>query len=97
MNNNFRNWNVLNWNIRGLNDDSKCLVVRQKIEVSCCSIFYIQETKLEVITTLHLKNLASEHFNNFTFSPSRGASSGILIGWNESLFQGSVHEINTFL
>jgi hypothetical protein len=92
MNNNLRNWNVLNWNIRGLNDDNKCLVVRQKIEESCCSIFYIQETKLDVITTSHLKKLAPKRFSNFAFSPSRGESGGILIGWNESLFQGSVHE-----
>lgn len=29
MDHNSRSWNVLNWNIRGLNEDSKCLAVRQ--------------------------------------------------------------------
>lgn len=50
--------NVLNWNIRRLNDDSKCLAVRWKIKESCCSIFCIQETKLDVVTTSYLKKLA---------------------------------------
>jgi exonuclease III len=90
------NWNVLNWNIRGLNDDNKCFAVRQKIEESCCSVFCIQETKLETVTALHLKKLAPKRFSNFAFSPSIGASGGILIGWNESLFQGTIREINAF-
>jgi hypothetical protein len=35
MDHNSRSWNVLNWNIRGLNEDSKCLTVREKVEESC--------------------------------------------------------------
>jgi hypothetical protein len=81
---------------RGLNDDRKCCVVSQKIEESCCSIFCIHETKLEVITASFLKKLAPKRFSKFAFSPSRGASGAILIGRNESLFQGTIREINAF-
>jgi exonuclease III len=87
MNRKVRNWNVINWNIRGLNDEGKPHAVRQKIEESCCYVFYIQETKMEDFTPHSFKQLAPKHFTKFSFSPSRGASGGggILMGWNDSL------------
>jgi exonuclease III len=45
MNN--RNWNILCWNIRGLNAVEKYDVVRNKIEESGCSVICLQETKLQ--------------------------------------------------
>jgi hypothetical protein len=33
-----RSWNILNWNIRGLNSDDKRNAVRAKIEESTCSV-----------------------------------------------------------
>jgi hypothetical protein len=41
-NNNHRNWDILNKNVRGLNSDDKRNAVRAKIEESKCAIFYIQ-------------------------------------------------------
>jgi hypothetical protein len=58
MNHNVRKWNVLNWNIRGLNDEGKARVVRQTIEESCCSIFCTQETKMEAIIPHSFQRLA---------------------------------------
>jgi hypothetical protein len=75
---------------------NKCLAVRQKIDESCCSIFSIQETKLESVTLILLNKIAPEQFNKFAFIPSRGASGGILVAWMDSLFQGSICEINPF-
>jgi hypothetical protein len=89
MNHSVRNWNVLNWNIRGLNE-GKARAVQQKIEESGCSVFCIQETKMGHFTPHSFKRFAPKRFTKFTFSPSRGASEGILMGWNDSLLQGSV-------
>jgi hypothetical protein len=46
---NYRAWNVLCWNIRGLNDRDKWHSIRNKIEESCANIFCLQETKREII------------------------------------------------
>jgi exonuclease III len=42
-----RNWNILCWNIRGINSKEKCDALRNKIEESACAIVCIQETKRE--------------------------------------------------
>ena len=38
-------WNILCWNIRGVNSEPKCLALRNKIDESNCSIVCLQETK----------------------------------------------------
>jgi hypothetical protein len=48
MDNQARTWNILNWNIRGLNSDDKCNAVRSKIEESSCVIYCLQETKRQI-------------------------------------------------
>ena len=57
MNNNNKNWNILNWNIRGMNSEDKCLALRQKIDESDCNIVCLQETKRETFDTAYLKKL----------------------------------------
>ena len=78
MNNNNRNWNILNWNIRGMNSEDKCLALRQKIDESDCNIVCLQETKRETFDTAYLKKFCPSRINNFAFLPSVGASGGFL-------------------
>jgi exonuclease III len=40
-------WNVLCWNVRGINDSEKWNLVRNKIEESGANMFCLQETKRE--------------------------------------------------
>jgi len=91
-----RDWSFLNWNIRGINSVDKCNAVKEKIEESACSIFCIQETKRSNFDHSYIKKLAPKRFNKFAFSPSDGASGGILIGWISSIFSGEVLQINKF-
>ena len=88
--------NTRNWNIRGINDPGKHNAVRAKIEESACSIFCLQETKREHFEHSYIKKFAPNRFDKFAFSPSQGASGGILVGWNSSIFSGQVLEINNF-
>jgi hypothetical protein len=39
-----RSWNILCWNVRGLNDKDKWGPIRNKIDESEANIFCIQET-----------------------------------------------------
>ena len=91
-----RNWNILNWNIKGINSEDKCSAVKEKIEECACSIYCIQETKRDRFDHSFIKKLAPKRFNKFAFSPSTGTSGGILLGWNNSVFSGEVIEINKF-
>jgi hypothetical protein len=42
-------WNILCWNVHGLNDKDKWDPIRNKIEESHANIFYLQETKKNLL------------------------------------------------
>lgn len=85
-----RSWNVLNWNIRGINSESKHNAIRQKIDESNCAIYFLQETKREHFDHSSIRTFAPKKFDKFVFSPSQGSSGGIIMGWNSSIFSGEL-------
>ena len=69
-NNSFnRSWNILNWNIRGINSEDKCNAVKEKIDESACATYCIQETKRDHFDNTFIKKLAPKHFNKFASLP----------------------------
>jgi len=59
-------------------------------------VFCIQETKRDHFGHSFIKKLAPKRFNKFEFFPSVGASGGILVGWNNSIFTGETIHNNRF-
>ena len=90
------NWNVLCWNIRGMNSDPKLLALSNAIATSGCSVICLQETKREHFDVSYIINFCANRLNKFSFLPSIGASGGLLITWNGSLFEGEVIFQNRF-
>jgi exonuclease III len=91
-----RNWRILCWNIRGINAVEKWDAVRDKIEESSCSVVCLQETKREHFDVSYIRNFAPRRFDRFDFIPSVGASGGILVVWNSSVFIGDVIDKQRF-
>jgi len=91
-----RAWNILCWNVRGINAAEKWPNIRNKIDQSNCEIFCFQETKKENFDSSFLRNFAPRNFGKFLFAPSVGAAGGSIVGWNGSLFDGTVIEIQPF-
>jgi hypothetical protein len=92
MSNLNRNRSVLLWNVRGMNDSRKWNAIRNKIEESSCVAFFLQETKRAAFDIGYLKHFCPRRFNQFAFSPSDGASGGLLTAWNGNMFSGTVIE-----
>ena len=92
----FRNWNVLCWNVRGLNSEDRQRDVRAKIEESKCSIICLQETKVEHFDQRSIRAFCPCRSDRFAFSPSVGASGGILVIWNSAVFSGTLVEVQRF-
>ena len=76
---NSRNWNILCWNITGLNVVDKHDAVRNKIEESGCSIVCLQETKIEHFEMSFIRKFSPRRFDAYDFVPSIGTSGGILV------------------
>jgi exonuclease III len=91
-----RSWNISCWNVRGINAAEKWPLIRNKIEENNCEIFCFQETKKEYFDSAFIRNFAPRRFDKFIYAPSTGASGGILVCWNGSLFDGSVVDIQSF-
>ena len=96
MSNSCRNWNVLCWNVRGLNSEARQRAVRQKIEECQCSIACLQETKCSSFDSRSIKSFCPKRFDSFACSPSIGASGGILVVWNSNVFIGNLIEVQQF-
>jgi hypothetical protein len=91
-----RSWHILCWNIRGINAVAKWDAVRDKVEESSCSVICLQETKRESFDLSYIRNFAPRRFDKFDYIPSVGASGGILVIWNSSIFTGDVIEKQRF-
>lgn len=89
-----RNWNVLCWNVTGLNSNARQRAVRQKMDESQCAIACFQETKCTSFDIRTIRKKNPRRFDCFAFSPSVGASGGILVVWNSSVFVGSLLEVH---
>jgi exonuclease III len=86
----------MNWNIRCINSEKKWLALASKIDECGCDIICIQETKREDFDIQYIRKFTPKKFNKFEFLPSIGASGGIIIIWNGSLFQGNLEFQNEF-
>jgi endonuclease/exonuclease/phosphatase family metal-dependent hydrolase len=61
---NTNNWNILDWNIRGINSQDRWNDIRQGIDETDCNMICLQETKRENFDQAYLRN----------FSPKTGTS-----------------------
>ena len=74
--------------MRGLNFEDRQRSVRVKIEESQCSIICLQQTKFEFFDQRAIRKFCPRRFDNFVYSPSVGASGGILVLWCSNVFSG---------
>jgi exonuclease III len=70
--------------------------VHSKIEESDCDIICLQETKCEVFDWRLIKKFCTRNFDRFAYSPSAGASGGIIVLWKSSIFEGILVEVHSF-
>jgi len=84
-----RNWNILCWNVRGINSDKKWDAVRDRIVESKCDIVCLQETKKQSFDLMFIKKICTPSFDAFEYIPSLGASGRSIVISKSSLFAGT--------
>lgn len=90
-----RKWNVLYWNIRGMNASRKWDSVRNKVLESICDIVCFQETKKYNFDMSFIRKILPAPLDDFIFAPSVGASGGLLVAWKYASFTGSLKFVNS--
>jgi exonuclease III len=89
-------WNILCWNIRGLNSDKKWNAIRDRLTENNCDVLYLQETKHATFDLSFIRNFCPPVYDRFEFLPSNGASGGTIIIWKSSSFSGTLIFQNSF-
>lgn len=93
---NTRKHNILVWNVQGINSQQKWDAIRDKISGSACQIICLQETKKDFFDHSYLRKFCPRHLSNFAYSPSIGASGGLITIWNDNQFQADTVLINSY-
>ena len=78
---------IVSWNVRGLNDGSKRLMVRHLLKQWKADLVCLQETKLQSLSRGLIRSLWGGHHVDWLFVGSNGASGGILLLWDNRSLQ----------
>lgn len=79
---------LLNWNVRGLNNQARRGVVRNLVSDTRATIVALQETKLEMVDrSLVVETLGASFADNFVFLPAIGACGGTLLAVDEAHYR----------
>ena len=80
------NYNLLVWNIRGLNSGAHRDALRGVVQDANASVVCVQETKLSVISPFLINEMLGTRFSSFAYLPAAGASGGVLIACRDPDF-----------
>lgn len=69
---------------------SKHFLVKDFLRLHHVNICYIQESKLSSIDSTIWRSIGGPRLDQFSFIPAVGSVGGIIIGWNNNLFEGKL-------
>ena len=75
---------IVSWNVRGLNGLEKRKEVKELVQEKVPFVLCIQETKLQLINDFLCTSIWGPTCHDYSFSPSVGASRGLLTIWDTS-------------
>lgn len=90
------NYNVLVWNIRGLNNRAPSNAVRVVVENASASVVCLIETKLEGVDQSRISAMLGTRFDGFVALPATGTAGGIIMAWDSSVVSVPAFRIDTF-
>lgn len=73
-----------------MNSEVKHLAIRNAIELSGCAVVCLQETKRASFDRSFIKLFCPKRLDKYLFVPSAGASGGLFVAWNSSVFTGTI-------
>uniref|UniRef100_A0A8R7U2Y7 Endonuclease/exonuclease/phosphatase domain-containing protein n=1 Tax=Triticum urartu TaxID=4572 RepID=A0A8R7U2Y7_TRIUA len=82
--------NFLVWNVRGLNSPARRAAVSVFVSHNDVCMICLQETKMSVFDLNLVKEICGASFSGFAYSPSDGASGGLLIAWADDVVVSSI-------
>lgn len=90
------NFDLICWNVRGLNTPARCITVHEMMSQTFCHLACFQETKLPAVDGPLAAYLGGYKRSNFVFKAAAGTRGGILLLWNDSYLELADIHIRSF-
>jgi exonuclease III len=87
---------LLNWNVRGLNDPVKRSSVREFVSELHVNLVCFQETKLDVIDDFTVMQCLGPSFDGYAYLPALGTRGGILLAWDRTQIEISNISLDSY-
>jgi exonuclease III len=82
-------WNILCWNIRGINSEKKWNAIRDRLSEHVCGVICLQETKRSHFDLSFIHKFCPPIFDRFDYLPAVGAFGGSIIIWKSTSLSGT--------
>lgn len=76
---NISNHNILVWNVRGLNNPSRCTAVRAMVDESNASVVCLSESKLALVDQFTISRILGPRYDAFVYLPAINTRGGIIV------------------
>lgn len=81
-----RHIKILSWNVRGLNDRAKRVLVRHEVQKHSPHVLCIQETKWDMENAQYIRETIGSRIDNFGLIKANGTAGGVLLAWDHRMF-----------
>lgn len=82
----FKKLSMLSWNIHGLGDVDKCVLVRNSFVAANPMFACVQEAKLSTVDQRKISSFLPSRLSAFAVKDADGSRGGILMAWDPSMF-----------
>jgi len=77
---------LLSWNVRGINNRDKRLLLKNVLRDWSCNLVCIQETKLEEVQLSDIRSIEGNQSMDFVALKAQGSAGGIIVMWDKIFF-----------
>ncbi|XP_039053773.1 uncharacterized protein LOC120195908 [Hibiscus syriacus] len=78
-------WSIMCWNVRGLGRKVKARAIRRFVEEKKPTILFLQESKLETVSTMLGRKMGGKILNGLAVVPAVGSAGGLITMWNQKV------------
>nr|XP_033512517.1 uncharacterized protein LOC117277208 [Nicotiana tomentosiformis] len=74
---------ILSWNVRGMNDPNKRVIIKVGVREWGANLVCFQETKMEVLSDAIVRSVWGSSWVKYDWIPAVGSARGILLMWDD--------------
>ena len=87
---------VLSWNVRGMHDPDKRMVIKSMVRKHKPDLVCLQETKMKEMSDRVVKSVGIGRNLGWVSLDARGAAGGVLVMWDKRVLEGLEFEVGSF-